>query len=71
MPAISMFYGIIIYMYSEKGSRHSKPHFHACYQNAEIVMTFGGIILEGSMPKAKLKLIDAWIELHKDELYAN
>ncbi|MEB3120860.1 MAG: DUF4160 domain-containing protein [Snowella sp.] len=30
-----------------------------------------GEILEGSIPKSKMKLLQAWIELHKDELIAN
>ncbi|MFM7437006.1 MAG: DUF4160 domain-containing protein [Snowella sp.] len=28
-------------------------------------------ILEGSIPKSKMKLLQAWIELRKDELIAN
>ena len=28
-------------------------------------------ILEGNIPKSKMKLLQAWIELHKDELVAN
>lgn len=31
MPTISMFYGIIIYMYNEKGGKHNMPHIHAEY----------------------------------------
>lgn len=30
-----------------------------------------GNILEGSLPANKLKLVDAWIEIHKEELLAN
>ena len=29
MPALSMFYGIIVRMQSEKGGKHNKPHIHA------------------------------------------
>ncbi len=29
MPALSMFYGIIVRMQSEKGGKHRKPHIHA------------------------------------------
>ena len=39
MPAISMFYGIIVY--------------------------------EGEIPNPKMKLLQAWMELHKEELEAN
>ena len=50
MPAISMFYGIIIRMQSEKGGKHNTPHLHAVYNEHEIVMDFTGKILEGSFP---------------------
>lgn len=30
-----------------------------------------GIVLEGAVPNNKLKLIDAWIEIHKEELVAD
>lgn len=30
-----------------------------------------GVLLEGSLPRAKMKLVEAWMELHRDELLAN
>lgn len=36
-----------------------------------IVTIPDGNVLEGSIPKAKMKLLQAWIELHKDELVAD
>lgn len=30
-----------------------------------------GKVLEGSLPSAKMKLVVAWVELHKDELMAD
>ena len=71
MPAISMFYGIIIRMQSEKGGKHNKPHIHAIYNEFEIVMDFKGDILGGKFPVKQLKLLSAWIALHEDELNAN
>lgn len=71
MPALCMFYGIIVYMYNEKGGRHNKAHIHAIYQNYEVVIALTGEVLEGNFPKSKLKLLDAWIEIHKEELEAN
>lgn len=29
MPALSMFFGIIVRMQSEQGGKHNKPHVHA------------------------------------------
>ena len=71
MPTISMFYGIIIRMYREIGGQHNLPHIHAEYQGEEIVISLDGDVLDGSIPNKKLKLVLAWIEIHKDELSAN
>jgi hypothetical protein len=72
MPAISMFYGIIIYMYFMDNKQHHKPHIHAKYQNSEVIVAIpDGEILEGAIPHAKMKLLSAWIEIHQDELMAN
>lgn len=70
MPVISQFYGILIYIYLELGGHHNKPHIHAKYNEYEIAITTDGDIIDGNMPKKKLKLIEAWIEIHKEELYA-
>ena len=71
MPTLSMFYGITIYMYSESGERHHVPHIHCRYSGDEAVYSLDGDLLEGSIPKGKMKLVEAWIELHRDELIAN
>lgn len=42
MPALSMFFGIIIYMYREQGGRHNLPHIHAEYQDDEAVISLEG-----------------------------
>ena len=64
-------YGIIVRMYSENGGKHNVPHIHAVYSGNEVVVSIDGIVLEGSMPNGKMKLLQAWIELHREELYAN
>ena len=71
MPTLSMFYGIVVCMYSEKGERHHLPHIHCKYNEHEAVISLNGELLEGDMPSSKLKLIEAWIEIHKEELVAN
>ena len=71
MPVLSMFYGIIVKMYKESGKKHHKPHIHAEYSGHEVVMTLDGEIIEGSFPRNKLKLLEAWVELRKEDLEAN
>lgn len=72
MPSISMFYGIIVYMYCMDSKQHHLPHIHArCQGNEAVVALPDGEVLEGDLPKNKMKLLQAWIELHKDELMAD
>mgnify|MGYP000412744200 FL=1 len=72
MPTISMFYGIIIRMYYFDNLQHNTPHIHVHYQgDAAVIEIPTGFVLQGKLPKAKQKLVDAWIEIHKDELMAD
>ena len=71
MPVLSMFYGIIVYMHNETGERHHMPHIHVEYAGDEAAITLDGELLEGQLPKGKLKLTKAWIEIHQDDLNAN
>ena len=67
-----MFFGILVKMYNEKGGKHNCPHIHAEYQDDEAVFDFDGNLLEGDFSnKGKRKLLEAWIEIHRDELEAN
>jgi len=69
LPTISMFYGIIVYMFSFDDKKHHVPHIHINYAeyNASVSIISGNIIA-GDFPKKKLKLVQAWIEIHRDEL---
>ena len=72
MPTISMFYGIIVRMYYFDNQQHSTPHIHVHYQDDSAVIEIPtGTVLEGSLPPAKQKLVDAWVELRKEELMAD
>jgi hypothetical protein len=45
---------------------------HAQYQNKEAVISIpDGKVLDGSLPPAKLKLVIAWVEIHKEDLLAD
>jgi len=72
MPSISMFYGIVIYLYYMDNNQHHLSHIHARYQNDEIIVSISdGKILDGKLPVNKLKLLLAWMEIHKEELIAD
>ncbi len=72
MPVLSMFYGIVVYMYCYDNQRHHAPHFHVEY--AEFTAVIGiqdGDILEGDLPRNKMKLVQAWLEIHREEVMAD
>jgi len=72
MPTISMFYGLIVRMYFFDNQQHNTPHFHVYYQDQSAVIEIpGGKVLAGGLPKSKLKLIDAWVEIHSEDLMAD
>ena len=72
MATISMFYGIIISMMYMDNKQHSIPHIHADYQGQSVVLSIpDGEILAGDCPPKKLKLIQAWIEIHHENLLAD
>lgn len=72
MPVISMFYGIIVALYYMNNKQHHKPHIHVRYQDQEAVVSIpDGNLVEGMLQRNKMKLVEAWVEIHKDELMAN
>ena len=72
MPVVSMFYGVIVLMYYFDNRQHHLPHIHIQYGDEEAVIGIpDGQIIEGSLRSAKMKLVQAWIEIHQEELMAN
>jgi len=72
MPTISMFYGIVISMYFFDDDRHNLPHIHAKYQGEEASFSIlDGDLLSGTMPAGKVRLVQAWIEIHRESLLAD
>jgi hypothetical protein len=72
MPVVSMFYGIIVSMYFADNQQHKRPHIHVRYQDDEAVIGIpDGDVLEGGMPRPKMRMVEAWIEIHRDELMAD
>ena len=68
MPEISRFFGIIICMFANE---HAPSHFHAYYQDFEIIVEIETGIIEGRFPPKQLRSVLEWLELHRDELTKN
>ncbi len=69
MPELSRFFGIIIRMYMEAGVEHHTPHFHVYYQDDVGVFSVDPVEkIAGSIPRRQQRLVEAWAELHQNEL---
>ncbi len=72
MPVISLFQGLIVYMFYVDNKQHKLPHIHVKYSDCDAVYSIPeGNLLEGYLPVAKEKLVLAWIELRKEDLIAD
>ena len=59
-------------MYFYDNRKHHLPHIHVKYNEDEAVFSIeSGMLIEGSLPKSKIKLVEAWIEIHREDLMAN
>jgi len=59
-------------MYAEAGGSHHRPHFHAYYQQGVAIYGLDSIdLIAGSLPLQQRRLVEAWAELHQEELKAN
>ena len=60
----------LLYFYDNK--RHNRPHIHAEYaEHTAVVVIDDGAVLDGSLSIAKMKLVQAWIEIHREDLLAD
>ena len=66
MLETSRFYGIIVFMFFND---HNPPHFKVKYAEFEAnILIENGNLLNGDLPVSELKLVQAWTEIHKEEL---
>ncbi len=69
MPILSMFYGIVVRMYFFDDKQHHAPHVHAeCAGDEAVFAILTGEILAGNLASGKTRLVQAWIEIHRNEL---
>lgn len=72
MPTISMFYGILVAILYEDNDRHHLAHIHVRYSGMKASIAIeDGRVLAGEIPTKQLKMVQAWIEIHRDELFAD
>ncbi len=49
--------------------QHHTPHFHAYYQNETGVFSIEPVeLIAGDLPGKQRRLVEAWAELHEEEL---
>lgn len=69
MPELSRFYGLVIkLMYNDTG-QHNKPHVHVYYGDYSASIGVDGELLAGSLPLKQVRLVQAWLILHEEEVY--
>ena len=53
-------------MFSFDDKKHHLPHIHAHYgEKSAVIAIDDGEVLQGELPRKKMKLVQAWIEIHK------
>ena len=66
MPTIAIIAGVRLMIYPKD---HLPPHLHACFAEFEVLIsTLTGDVLEGSMPKAKLRDVQAWLAANREHV---
>jgi hypothetical protein len=66
MPTIALVAGVRIIIYPKD---HLPPHLHAILAEHEAMISIvTGDLLEGSLPRAKLRVVQKWLEAHREEV---
>ncbi len=59
-------------MFYRDNRQHHLPHIHVRYQDEEAVIAIeSGEVLQGALPVKQMKLVQAWVELRKEDLMAD
>lgn len=70
MPIISQFYRILIQMFFEKEEKHNLKHIHVRYNEYKAIYDLNCNLIDGKLPNKQKKLVEAWIIIHKEELFS-
>ena len=72
MPTISMFFGILVSVFYGDTEQHHTPHIHVRYQGRKASVAIDdGRLLAGNFPPRQLRMVQVWIDIHREELMAN
>ena len=56
-------------MFAEPASPHHLPHFHGYSQDEAAVFGIEPVeLISGSIPRTQQRLVEAWAEIHQQEL---
>jgi hypothetical protein len=66
MPTIAIVAGVRIVIYPKD---HLPPHLHVILAEYEAMISIvTGDVLEGSLPRAKLKAVQKWLAKHREQV---
>ena len=66
-----MFFGIVVRIYFAP-KEHNPPHEHVYYQDDTASFSIEtGELLNGNFPTKQTRMVQAWMEIHQEELFAN
>lgn len=51
-------------------AQHHKPHVHVEYNGARAAVGVDGELLAGALPDRQMRILDGWLALHEEEVYA-
>lgn len=72
MPTISMFFGILVSIFYGDNEQHHTPHIHVRYQGKKASIAIDdGRVIAGEFPLRQLRMVQVWIDIHRDELMAD
>ncbi|WP_076792931.1 DUF4160 domain-containing protein [Chlorobium sp. KB01] len=67
-----MFFGILISIFYGDDEQHHTPYVHARYQGKSVSIAIeDGNLLAGNIPTRQLRMVQVWIDIHREELMAD
>jgi len=67
-----MFFGILVSIFYGDNEQHHTPHIHVRYQGKKASIAIDdGRVLAGEFPLRQLRMVQVWIDIHRDELMAD